>query len=75
MSEIFSNALQGEVDAGRAADLDDAGRRYVEEYRPTSLLGRPTMPDEVLGPYLCSYFAPDVPVLVATFASFTVYAP
>jgi NAD(P)-dependent dehydrogenase (short-subunit alcohol dehydrogenase family) len=47
MSEIFSNALQGEVDAGRASDLDDAGRRYVKEYRPTSLLGRPTTPDEV----------------------------
>jgi NAD(P)-dependent dehydrogenase (short-subunit alcohol dehydrogenase family) len=46
-SEIFTTALQGEVDAGRAADIEEAGKRYVAEFRPTSLLGRPPTPDEV----------------------------
>ncbi len=30
-----------------AADIDDAGRRYVREQRPTSLLGRLIAPEEV----------------------------
>ena len=47
-SEIFTGMLQDVyVSPGRAQDLAEAGRRYIAEFRPNSLLGRPATPREV----------------------------
>ncbi|MFT4210946.1 MAG: SDR family oxidoreductase [Microbacterium sp.] len=43
----FSRMLEMDVAAGRATDLDDAGRKFVAAHRPNSLLGRPATPEEV----------------------------
>lgn len=45
-TEQFLEMLQAEIAAGRAADLDEAGRAYVKQHAP-SLLGRITTPEEV----------------------------
>lgn len=46
-TEGFEAMLAGMVERGEAGDLDEAGRRFIAENRPTSLLGRPTSPEEV----------------------------
>jgi NAD(P)-dependent dehydrogenase (short-subunit alcohol dehydrogenase family) len=47
LSEGLEVMLQGEVASGRAATIDEAGRAFVASERPSSLLGRPTSPEEV----------------------------
>jgi 3-oxoacyl-[acyl-carrier protein] reductase len=49
--------LEQHVAEGLAADLEEAGRRFVAEQRPDSLLGRPTTPEEVAS--LIAYLASD----------------
>jgi NAD(P)-dependent dehydrogenase (short-subunit alcohol dehydrogenase family) len=39
--------LENEVREGRAEDVDDAARQFVDAHFPNSLLGRPTTPEEV----------------------------
>jgi NAD(P)-dependent dehydrogenase (short-subunit alcohol dehydrogenase family) len=46
-SEGLTEWLQQRVDSGAADSLEQAGREFIAESRPTSLLGRPTTPEEV----------------------------
>jgi NAD(P)-dependent dehydrogenase (short-subunit alcohol dehydrogenase family) len=46
-SELMSGMLQGQVDSGEAADLDEAGRNFIADARPTSILQRPATVAEV----------------------------
>ena len=56
-TETLESMLEQERREGE--DLDSAGRRFIAEQRPTSLLGRPTSPEEVANmvAYLCSPLA------------------
>lgn len=45
--EVFTQMLEDDVAAGTAEDLEQAGRNFVAQVRPDSLLGRPTTPAEV----------------------------
>ena len=47
LSEGFGAMLAAEVQSGRAASVDEAGRAFVQAARPSSLLGRPTSTEEV----------------------------
>jgi NAD(P)-dependent dehydrogenase (short-subunit alcohol dehydrogenase family) len=47
LSEAFTGMLQAQVKAGRAGSVEEAAGAYLAEFRPHSLLGRPTTTDEV----------------------------
>jgi NAD(P)-dependent dehydrogenase (short-subunit alcohol dehydrogenase family) len=48
MTEGLHEMLEGQAGAPLdAAGLDDAGRAFIAEHRPSSLLGRPATPEEV----------------------------
>ncbi len=56
-TEAFVAMLRDDVEAGRASDVEEAGRAYVARHAP-SLLGRPTTPEEVA--HLFVYLASDL---------------
>jgi NAD(P)-dependent dehydrogenase (short-subunit alcohol dehydrogenase family) len=45
--EAFTQMLEDDVASGTASSLEEAGRNFVAQARPDSLLGRPTTPAEV----------------------------
>jgi len=47
LTSVQPKILGHEPSAVAISAVDAAGKRYVAEFRPTSLLGRPTTPDEV----------------------------
>jgi NAD(P)-dependent dehydrogenase (short-subunit alcohol dehydrogenase family) len=47
LSELMTGMLQQRVDDGSAADLEEAGRAFIAEARPTSILERPAQVEEV----------------------------
>jgi NAD(P)-dependent dehydrogenase (short-subunit alcohol dehydrogenase family) len=46
-SEGFTELMEARVQSGEAASMEQAGQDFVRAARPTSLLGRPTSPEEV----------------------------
>lgn len=56
LSEGVATFMSAMAGGGSSADLDAAGRAFVKEHRPTSLIGRLASVDEVanLVAYLCS---------------------
>lgn len=59
MSELMTGMLQERIDSGAAKDLDEAGRAFIADARPTSLLERPATVEEVANmvAYVCSPLA------------------
>lgn len=47
LSELMTGMLQQQVDDGSAADLEEAGRAFIAQQRPTSILQRPADVEEV----------------------------
>jgi NAD(P)-dependent dehydrogenase (short-subunit alcohol dehydrogenase family) len=47
VSEGFEAMLRAKVESGQAESIEEAGRDFIAQARPTSLLGRPTSPAEV----------------------------
>lgn len=46
-SELVVGMLQGQVDSGAAASIEEAGAAFIADQRPTSILQRPTSTEEV----------------------------
>jgi NAD(P)-dependent dehydrogenase (short-subunit alcohol dehydrogenase family) len=47
LSELMTGMLQQQVDDGSAADIEEAGRGFIADQRPTSILQRPAEVEEV----------------------------
>ncbi len=47
LSELMTGMLQQQVDDGSAADIEQAGRDFIADQRPTSILQRPAEVEEV----------------------------